>query len=134
MMNINNISFDIPLNEKRNFDIVIMNPPSLPISKTTLNYEGFNFKSYVKNGNLVYLFLKKAMKLLNKDGIMSALVLSSWMQNLYGNKIRKYLAQYKVISITKNITYQFNVLGTTHIVIIQKTFDENKEFIPVNNL
>ena len=52
-MNINNISFDIPLNEKRNFDIVIMNPPSLPISKTTLNYEGFNFKSYVKNGNLV---------------------------------------------------------------------------------
>lgn len=74
------------------------------------------------------------MKLLNKDGIMSALVLSSWMQNLYGNKIRKYLAQYKVISITKNITYQFNVLGTTHIVIIQKTFDENKEFIPVNNL
>lgn len=133
-MNINNISFDIPLNEKRNFDIVIMNPPSLPISKTTLNYEGFNFKSYVKNGNLVYLFLKKAMKLLNKDGIMSALVLSSWMQNLYGNKIRKYLAQYKVISITKNITYQFNVLGTTHIVIIQKTFDENKEFIPVNNL
>lgn len=134
MMNINNISFDIPLNEKRNFDIVIMNPPSLPISKTTLNYEGFNFKSYAKNGNLVYLFLKKAMKLLNKDGIMSALVLSSWMQNLYGNKIRKYLAQYKVISITKNITYQFNVLGTTHIVIIQKTFDENKEFIPVNNL
>ena len=133
-MNINNISFDIPLNEKRNFDIVIMNPPSLPISKTTLNYEGFNFKSYVKNGNLVYLFLKKAMKLLNEDGIMSALVLSSWMQNLYGNKIRKYLAQYKVISITKNITYQFNVLGTTHIVIIQKTFDENKEFIPVNNL
>lgn len=133
-MNINNISFDIPLNEKRNFDIVIMNPPSLPISKTTLNYEGFNFKFYVKNGNLVYLFLKKAMKLLNKDGIMSALVLSSWMQNLYGNKIRKYLAQYKVISITKNITYQFNVLGTTHIVIIQKTFDENKEFIPVNNL
>ena len=66
MMNINNISFDIPLNEKRNFDIVIMNPPSLPISKTTLNYEGFNFKSYIKNGNLVYLFLKKAMKLLNK--------------------------------------------------------------------
>jgi type I restriction-modification system DNA methylase subunit len=134
MMNINNISFDIPLNEKRNFDIVIMNPPYLLISKTTLNYEGFNFKSYVKNGNLVYLFLEKAMKLLNKDGIMSALVLSSWMQNLYGNKIRKYLAQYKVISITKNITYQFKVPGTTHIVIIQKTFDENKEFIPVNNL
>lgn len=133
-MNINNINFDIPLNEKRNFDIVIMNPPYLPISKTTLNYEGFNFKSYVKNGNLVYLFLEKAMKLLNKDGIMSALVLSSWMQNLYGNKIRKYLAQYKVISITKHITYQFDVLGTTHIVIIQKTFDENKEFIPVNNL
>ena len=100
-MNINNISFDIPLNEKRNFDIVIMNPPYLLISKTTLNYEGFNFKSYVKRGNLVYLFLEKAMKLLNKDGIMSALVLSSWMQNLHGNKIRKYLAQYKLLVLQR---------------------------------
>lgn len=63
-MNINNISFDIPLNEKRNFDIVIMNPPSLPISKTTLNYEGFNFKSYVKKREFSLSFLKKSNEII----------------------------------------------------------------------
>ena len=83
-------------NDCNGFDIVIGNPPYIPLqdNKGLLAdiYENKNFKVYDRGGDIYSLFYEQGTGLLHSKGILSYITSSQWLRAGYGQKLREYLA------------------------------------------
>ena len=123
-LNTNLICANTLLNfEKDNyFDIVITNPPYVrqekivDIKKNLINYE-----VYTPTADLYVYFYEKGMKLLKEKGILSYITSNKWLRAKYGEKLRDYLKNYKVLKIIDFGGYRvFKQTIDTNIIIIKK--------------
>ena len=84
-------------NISNGFDVVIGNPPYIQLQKDGGKlanlYEGQNFKSYAKTGDIYCLFYEKGCNLLNDTGTLCFITSNKWMRAGYGEKLRDYFAK-----------------------------------------
>lgn len=82
---------------KDGFDIVIGNPPYVQLQdnggKLAKIYEGQNFKTFARTGDLYCLFYEKGQNLLNKSGRLCFITSNKWMRAGYGEKLRDFFAK-----------------------------------------
>ena len=88
--------------EKGGFDVVIGNPPYVRIQNLKQSEVDHYFNSYVTPSgklDISILFIERGYSLLNKNGILSYISTSQWMQTDYGKNIRQFLSDGKLNTI-----------------------------------
>ena len=76
------------------FDIVIGNPPYIPINKLPeLKAIKKNYKTYKQTGDIYILFIERAIQILKKGGMLSYITSNKWMRAAYGENLRKFLLE-----------------------------------------
>ncbi len=76
------------------FDIVVGNPPYIPLSKLPeLETEKDNYLTYKQTGDVYMLFIERGVQILKKGGILSYIISNKWMRASYGKSLRSYLLQ-----------------------------------------
>ena len=124
--NINLINADFILyNDEKTYDLIIGNPPFSVLKLKDVNKKYHKF--FDGRPNIFILFLIKALLQLNDNGILSYVLPKSFMNCLYYNKTREYIADnFMIIDI---IDCQDKFIETHQeviILIIQKR-------TPINN-
>lgn len=80
------------------FDIVIANPPYIQLQKDggklAKLYEGFNFKTFDRMGDIYCLFYEKGIELLKNGGHLCFITSNKWMRAGYGEKLRKFFLDF----------------------------------------
>ena len=80
------------------FDVVIGNPPYIQLQnnggKLAKLYEGQEFKTFARTGDIYCLFYEKAHQLLRQGGICNFITSNKWMRAGYGEAIRKFFIEY----------------------------------------
>lgn len=80
---------------KDGFDIVIGNPPYIQLQKNNSElankYQGQNYKSFAKSGDIYCLFYERGHQLLAQNGHLCYITSNKWLRTAYGKKLRAYL-------------------------------------------
>ena len=80
---------------------IILNPPYIRFQDLSIEYREFIKKNWniLSNGNIdiYYVFIIKCLELLDKDGIMIAIIPNSYLYNKSALKLRKYLISNRFI-------------------------------------
>jgi hypothetical protein len=120
------------------FDIVIGNPPYVRHEniKWMKPYLKENYEVYHGTADLYCYFFERGMKLLKRKGYFSFIVSNKFTRNNYGNKLRKYLSQFKIkryIDYNEKIFEDVSVDPCTIIVKKQFSHKEHKFLYNENN-
>ena len=84
------------------FDVVIGNPPYVRQELLTpfKPYLKKSYKTYQGTADLFTYFIEISVdRLLNKDGIYSIIVANKWMRANYGNPLRKWMKEKRILEI-----------------------------------
>ncbi len=74
------------------FDIVIGNPPYIPLKKLPELKPLKNiYETYDSNGDIYILFIERALQILKKDGLVNFITSNKWMRSAFGENLREYL-------------------------------------------
>ena len=105
------------------FDVVIGNPPYIQLQnnggKLAKQYEGQEFKTFARTGDIYCLFYEKAYQLLRQGGICNFITSNKWMRTGYGQATRKFfleftnpliLIDFPGIKVFENATVDVNIL------------------------
>jgi len=104
------------------FDIVIGNPPYVRQEKIRdMKTKLTKYEVYTSTADLYVYFYEKGIKLLKERGILSYITSNKWLRAKYGEKLRDYLKNYKVLKILDFGGYRvFEQTVDTNIIIIKK--------------
>jgi adenine-specific DNA-methyltransferase len=114
---------------KEKYDLIIGNPPYFVMPKKDVD------KAYHKyfNGrpNIFILFIVKAMKELNPNGILSFVLPKNFLNCNYYNELRVYINEnYKIVDIKDHSDVNYiETCQDTIVLIIQKKKGINKKYI-----
>lgn len=79
------------------FDIVIGNPPYVQLQSNEGElaqlYEKYEFKTFVRSGDLYCLFYEKGNELLKPHGNLIYITGSSWLRSNFGKQLRSYFLE-----------------------------------------
>jgi len=113
----------------KKFDIVISNPPYIQLSKNdgalANIYKNAGYYSFVRAGDIYYLFFEQACKILKKDGVTAFITSNRWLRVDSGKLLRKFFSTSQHVSpislldLGKDVFQEANV--DTSIFILQKT-------------
>lgn len=117
-------------NTNEKFDLIITNPPYYVMKKGEVDKKYYIY--FEGRPNIFILFIIKSLDLLNDEGILSFVLPKSFLNCLYYDKTRKYIADYfKILHIIDCIDDKFiDTQQDTIIVIIQKTIIKKGEASP----
>ena len=74
----------------KGFDVVIGNPPYIPLSKLKdVDYGRFEYSVFDKTGDILALFFERGLTALQKGGELSFIVSNSWLRTKYGEPLKK---------------------------------------------
>ncbi|WKZ69976.1 MAG: TaqI-like C-terminal specificity domain-containing protein [Melioribacteraceae bacterium] len=80
------------------FDVVIGNPPYLPLQKMDSNskkeLEKQRYKTFIKTGDIYVIFYERGNNILRHRGILTFITSRQWMHSSYGKKARNYFINY----------------------------------------
>ena len=105
-------------NFEQTFDLVIGNPPYFVIPKSSV-HENY-YKYFDGRPNIYILFIVKAFKLLNKNGILAFVLPTNFLNCIYYNKLRNYLKDYKILDIYTTSEKFLETSQEVCVFIIQK--------------
>jgi type I restriction-modification system DNA methylase subunit len=124
--NIKIINMDYLLyNTNTKYDLIIGNPPYYVMKKQNVNKCYHNY--FEGRPNIFILFIIKSIQLLNDNGILSFVLPNNFLNCLYYDKTRKYIANhFQILNIIhcKDDKYIETQQDTT-ILIIQKNQNRN---------
>ena len=105
------------------FDVVIGNPPYIQLQnnggRLAKQYEGQEFKTFARTGDIYCRFYVKAYQLLRQGGICNFITSNKWMRAGYGQATRKFfleftnpliLIDFPGIKVFENATVDVNIL------------------------
>ena len=78
------------------FDVVIGNPPYFSFSKIKEQGNYFakaGYKTYSKSTDIYCLFYERGNQILNSNGLLTYITSNSWLRVIYGELLKKYLAE-----------------------------------------
>ncbi len=119
--------------EDNKYDLIIGNPPFYVMKKSEVETEYYDY--FTGRPNIFVLFILKSLKKLNNNGILSFVLPVNFMNGLYYDKIRKYIARnYTILNLTifKNNEDNIKFIDTTQetiLLIIQNkppSVDDNR--------
>jgi adenine-specific DNA-methyltransferase len=109
------------------FDLIVGNPPYFVIPKQEID------KSYYKyfNGrpNIYIIFIIKSFELLIEGGILAFVLPTNFLNCIYYNPLRKYLADYNILDISVRNERFLETSQEVCIFIIQKSAKINDNFV-----
>lgn len=116
------------------YDLVIGNPPFFVMKKNEVDSSYYPY--FDGRPNIFILFIIKSLLLLENDGILSFILPKAFMNSLYYDKTRKYIAEnFSIKHIVECNDSYLDTQQQTLILILQKTNDQayinknNKQFI-----
>lgn len=101
------------------FDLIIGNPPYFIMKKTDVAKKYHSF--FEGRPNIFILFIIKSMELLKDGGYLSFVLPANFLNCLYYEKTRKYLAQFKILHIVECNEKYLDTQQETILLILQKT-------------
>lgn len=110
------------------YDLIIGNPPYYVMKKKDV---GKVYHPYFEGRpNIFILFLVKSFELLNDDGILSFILPKNFMNCLYYDKTRKYIAaNFKILYVVECNDKYIETQQDTILLIIRKGVYDNAQFI-----
>lgn len=137
--NINVINFDfLDFDTERKYDLIIGNPPYYVMGKKDVDKE--YYKYFEGRPNIFILFIIKSISMLNDNGILSFILPKNFMNCLYYDKTRKFIAEHlKIINIIECSDKYIETSQETILLIVQKiqhlNIEGNSDFIisSINN-
>ncbi len=123
-------------NEKGGFDIVIGNPPYIRIqemqkwaSKPVELYKQLYNAGSSKNYDIYVIFIEKALQLMSPNGVMGMILPNKFMQQEYGEKIRKQIVDgHHLLQIINFKDFQVFKGATTYTCLLFLTKSSNDNF------
>ena len=89
--------------EKGGFDAVVGNPPYVRQELWSNDYKTYfaeSYKTYHGLADLYVFFIERSFYLLKKDGLYSIIVGNKWMRAGYGEPLRRFLLEKRMLEIT----------------------------------
>ena len=118
-----------------NYDLILGNPPYFVIKKKDVGKEFLHY--FDGRPNIFILFIIKALKSLNPNGILSFVLPKNFLNCLYYDKTRKYIFEnYSIIDIIECNDDYIETKQETIIIIIQnsQSKENNNSFtFEINN-
>jgi len=125
-----NIQYFFP-SAKKGFDVVIGNPPYIPISKlpeeTSTNLAKQSYETFAKGADIYCLFYERGIKLLKDKAVICYISSNRFCFTNYGVGLRKYLSEKNILQIINfnevNVFENANV-GSA-VVLVQKSLQSS---------
>ena len=129
LYNMNYLLFDT----QDKYDLIIGNPPYFVIQKNEIDEEYYSY--FDGRPNIFVIFILKSLKLLNKDGILSFVLPKNFLNCLYYDKTRKYIAEnFKILNIIEcNDNYIETKQDTIILILQNKPETTNNNIYILNN-
>lgn len=110
---------------KKKTDLIVGNPPYFVMKKSAVPKEFYKY--YTGRPNIFILFIIKALGLLSENGILAFVLPTSFLNCVYYDKTRKYIAKhFKVINILKCNDSYLETKQETVTLILQNTPNKNE--------
>jgi len=132
------------VDQEEEYDSILMNPPYLRNEEVDLSTKQKYIKNLEKSGkksfirkvgqpNLYFYFIEKALKMLNKKGSASIILMAKFLNNKDGIHLKEYLLPYleKIICYPPNFFSEFAV--TTCIIVLSKKRNTKISFLKILN-
>lgn len=114
-------------NTSTKYDLIIGNPPYFVMKKSEIDKEYYPY--FEGRPNIFTLFIVKSLKMLSPGGILSFVLPKSFMNCLYYNKTREYIAtKFKILNILICDDDYLETKQETVIVMLQNIDGENLRF------
>lgn len=123
-----NVDF-LEYRSRKKYDLIIGNPPYFVMKKGDVDEYYYDF--FDGRPNIFVLFIIKSLSLLKKNGIISFVLPSSFINCLYYDKTRKYINEhYRIIQILECNDQYIETKQDTIIVILQNSppNENNKQY------
>jgi tRNA1(Val) A37 N6-methylase TrmN6 len=112
----------------KKYDLIIGNPPYYVIKKEKV-CEQF-YKYFDGRPNIFVIFLMKSLEMLNDNGILSFVLPKNFLNCIYYDKARAYIAkQFKIVSITQCNDKYLETQQDTILFIVQKALGCNDRYV-----
>jgi hypothetical protein len=132
------LEFSDVFREKGGFDVVIGNPPYLPIQKIKESH-GFNDANYVtysKSSDLYCLFYEQGVNLIKKNGILSYITSNSWMRTKYGKRLRNYFQEKTnpliLINFEDSQVFESAIVESNILILKKSSFQKKLEAVNID--
>lgn len=105
---------------KGGFDVVIGNPPYVKletIKKESEKLQKSGYQTYDRRGDLYVLFVERGFSILKEGGLISYIMPNKWMQAGYGEKLRSYFLEKRLIQLIDFGDIQIFDGATTYPII-----------------
>jgi adenine-specific DNA-methyltransferase len=109
------------------FDLVVGNPPYFVIAKKNVDQRFLPF--FEGRPNIYILFIIKSFQLLNEHGILAFVLPTNFLNCVYYNELRKYLAQFTILDIYVSKERFLETYQETCVFIVQKTKSNKEHFL-----
>ncbi len=127
---------------KEGFDIVIGNPPYIPLENNggalSKLYKpcGYKFLEKQNKGDIYCLFYERGWQLLKPNGVLCYITSNKWMRAGYGEAIRKFFVEYtnpeKLIDFAGVKVFESATVDT-NILLMTKGENQNKTICAITN-
>ena len=113
-------------NTTQGFDIVIGNPPYIPLSRhrgrLRKKYETVGYTTFGSSGDIYMIFYEQGCRLLKPErGVLAYITSNSWMKALYGEHLRRYLTEQhtalRLLEMGKDV---FDATVDTSILLVRE--------------
>ncbi len=109
------------------YDLIIGNPPYFVMKKSDIGKEYYPY--FDGRPNIFTLFIVKALKMLSPGGVLAFVLPTSFMNCLYYNKTREYIAtKFKILNILSCEDDYLETKQETVIMMVQNIPGENQRF------
>lgn len=117
--------------ESSGYDLIIGNPPYFVMNTSQVDSKYYEY--YDGRPNIFILFIIKSLHSLNPDGILSFILPRTFLNCLYYNNTREYIANnFKILHIIDCNDKYIDTSQETVIFIVQNTNGNNKKYIVDN--
>jgi type I restriction-modification system DNA methylase subunit len=82
-------------NSRKKFDLIVGNPPFYVLKKNEVSSRYYYY--FDGRPNIFVIFIMKALRLLNKNGILSFVLPKNFINCIYYDKVREYIKDYCTI-------------------------------------
>lgn len=123
----------IQMTNENKYDLIIGNPPFYVLPKTKAKQQ--YHKYFDGRPNIFILFIIKSLNMLNNNGILSFILPKNFLNCLYYNKTREYIAKhFKILNITYCDDEYIETKQSTIILIVQNNKYKETAHQEVNDI